>query len=468
MSDTSSSTQCLTFGFVRENIQDIHHWDIIPFDIIGLCHAYYTVPVNIFLFSGNQFGKNINLNGMLCVNVNERKKRHFKVYNPQICQEIVDENKKKLEQEKEAKKKEEEEDEILYWDSDEEDEEEQEQKNDEKKDDDRNPLDATLNEDWNTIKSGYCYTSKIDLPSFVMNKYIELKQFKNDWKNSNLCAIFKCGGRNATFNRITNVSAVIFKANDLNWNKSKDIINAYNISLPPTPIAATVECIYSNHYGLFNIYDGTRDIYRLPFGQFGINVDDETDNNNNLESKWKWLKMSNMKHYHYKGSLCIINNSDNRYSERLFICGGYNDNKCELLDIHNNQYVQISNLLYKVSQAGIKYDYKKSRIYIGGGSRAYSRHKDASVLASYYDVFKDKWMKLPNTVFEHAHHPIVYINDDEPNLLFIAGGDQHNLGPTEYLDIRNNKGKWKVVQDDYQLNKYFDLHHDALIKRLCA
>eukprot|EP01083_Nonionella_stella_P039825 108328_1 len=438
-----SSSQCLTFGFIRETIEDIDGWDIIPSDVIGLCHTYYTVPINIFLFCGNQFGKeDHNLNGMICVNMNEKKRVNFRIYNAQTDKQTP------INEHDDAE-------EILFWSS-------SDSEHDQIKPKHVQTNDATLNTDWNTIKSGYCYASCIELPSFVMDKYTELNDLTH---YSKLCGVFKCGGRiSSTFSRITNVSAMLFRCNDMNWNKREydETIAAYHLSLPSTPIPATVECIYSNYYGLFNIYDGSKSVYRLPFGEIGINSDFDA---------WEWMKMKRMHYTHYKGSLCVINGEGSRYNEQLFICGGYSfdGNKCELLDIHRNVWRKLPHLMYKVSQSGIKYDFCSNRIYIGGGSRTYSKQRNASNLCSFYDVKKNKWYKLPNTNCEHCHHPLLFINDRAPNVLYVAGNDQHDIGYCEFLDLRVNKKRWQMVTDDAQLNYYFKVKKNALIKRLvCA
>eukprot|EP01084_Bolivina_argentea_P109940 196389_1 len=426
--DKNSSVELLTFGFVRQIIEHIDNWDVIPFAVINLCHSYYRVPINIFLICGNQYGKDTKVNGMTCINMNKRKMVNFKINNV-ISSESFSQN----------------DDEKDEYDS-------------KITETFKDTNDATLNEDWNTIKSGYCYTSKIDLPSFITSKYNELYDLRG-----RLCGIFKCGGRIAsTFSRITNVSMMIFESKSLLMNK--DEIEAFWIKLPSTPKAATVECIYSNYYGLFNIYDGTKEIYRLPFGNI------YNDNNDVNYCKWNWMKMKNMNYYHYKGSTAFINDIDGIYNEKLFICGGHNKfgNKCELLDIRLNEWKILPNILYKVSQAGIKYDYCSSRIYIGGGSREYSGQPNSSKTCSFYDIVQDKWFKLPSTNYEHSNYPLVYINDSAPNLLCIAGNDQHDIGQCEFYDLRDNYKKWRNVNDFEQLNNYIKIHQDALIKRLCA
>ena len=93
-------------------------------------------------------------------------------------------------------------------------------------------------------------------------------------------------------------------------------------------------------------------------------------------------------------------------------------------------------------ECGIFYDARDDRLYLGGGQISESDGNITHTI-EWLDMKKEEWNMLPQpTKMQHGNYPVMWIHDYD--LLCIASINVYGNG-LEYIDLRDNKGKWKVL-----------------------
>ena len=153
----------------------------------------------------------------------------------------------------------------------------------------------------------------------------------------------------------------------------------------------------------------------------------------------------------------MIKTNDN--NKKLFVCGGETKiENSELFDFVENKWSSMKGNC-NTYHSGICYDRMSQMVYVGGGRKwKYDyRHTRASYGGIYsYDLTKNKWCELPNTWMDYEYRPNIWVNERNPNLLFIASAKDDSL---EYIDLRQHERYWKVIRSA----KYGKYHDNALV-----
>ena len=212
-------------------------------------------------------------------------------------------------------------------------------------------------------------------------------------------------------------------------------------------------------------------------------------------------------------------------NHKLLIIGGYDGNKTlngvELYSdgdgIHNENAagsIGQKAMNYVRYKPGLYHDKYKQRVYVGGGGHGgykYQSVKNAvfvdeprhhghgwnrrtqyfsypvrtltdkvewpvydenvSKSVEYFDLNKSEWVLIKNNCkYNHAFAPCLWIDDKNPNILYIGGNDGSNkreqqvidyakkygLGMIEWIDIGGNAQKWSLLFDQ-DLNKLYKI-----------
>ena len=96
---------------------------------------------------------------------------------------------------------------------------------------------------------------------------------------------------------------------------------------------------------------------------------------------------------------------------------------------------------WNLVQSGIHCDSESDRIYLGGGM-----YTERAVRC--YDLERDFWSKLPDTVHSHSENPAIWGHD----VLYIAGHSAQDIGYLEFIDLRESASKWMVAPDEMQIS----------------
>ena len=90
-------------------------------------------------------------------------------------------------------------------------------------------------------------------------------------------------------------------------------------------------------------------------------------------------------------------------------------------------------------------------------------HDEASKTLEIFDCGKDKWTPMrPKTNKRHRRYPLVWNDELDPNVVFIAGdissnGRADKLGCIEWCDVRQNKKKFELLFGGQPINHLFGL-----------
>ena len=298
-----------------------------------------------------------------------------------------------------------------------------------------------------TIKyhSAVCQGTNIELPSKISD-LITKKRGKYIDKTHDV--IFLSGGSKHPY----------FLDRDLSDQCHAFIINrdynrVYHWKLPELPGysfwkkgMADHSMIYHQKYGLLTIWSSLNilsfkgDIYENQ--EVGREFKQR-----HIREQWKWRCF---KHIHGVGvgSVCTL------LGDKLFIAGGkdginghqrcsddrYNyaaeHMKCvELLDFEERdehglagKFTKLSDMKFGRWRAGIYHDKDRECIYVGGGDG------NACQRIERYDIIKDKWMNVANTKYAYYHRPLVWVDNGDPDIIYMAS---KGMGERfEVLDLR--------------------------------
>ena len=192
-------------------------------------------------------------------------------------------------------------------------------------------------------------------------------------------------------------------------------------------------CVYENEYGLISFYGGK--IRSLSFKS------DEYLQQND----WKWYGYQQSATYRYFEASCIMITTDD-HKKKLFVCGGSGSlNTSDLYDFVDKKLS--SNKGDSGScNSGICYDRMGQMVFVGGGQKKWWDHKYPrgryGGMRS-YDLMKNEWCTLPNTWNDYEYRPTMWLNESNPNILFIASTKEDSM---EYIDLRQNERHWKVIR----------------------
>ena len=153
-----------------------------------------------------------------------------------------------------------------------------------------------------------------------------------------------------------------------------------------------------------------------------------------------WTKLSPMITPKSGLSCCLFN-------DFIFECGGTNNtsmdyfNTCSLYNFNNNEWKSLKHMNTErgLCNPGIGYDYTKNRIIVSGGF-------ESSKLVEYYELNRDTWINMPNTKYDHAWKPCVFIQKSGIIIIF-GDGYNRNISSSyvEMFDPRSNDNKWCTI-----------------------
>ena len=121
-------------------------------------------------------------------------------------------------------------------------------------------------------------------------------------------------------------------------------------------------------------------------------------------------------------------------SDKLICCGGRNYFKhVDIYDFSTRELCRLSDKNRQSSYSGIYADNMiNHNVYVCGGEMS-------SGAFEYYDIIKDKWIEMSWTKYIHECWPIIWSDDNNPNIIYI--GSIRKCKSFEQIDIRQNK--WK-------------------------
>ena len=261
--------------------------------------------------------------------------------------------------------------------------------------------------------------NSMKLPPKIFNSIGKYNKYnKNDYH-----ALFNISGQSNTM--------YLVHRNEIKQQQS----TAFKWNLPSLQhgIDATV---YDDEYGLLSFiggYENSNDsLCSLSF----------TSNEYQQQNNWKWQKFGgtapNSKRIE---SSCVIMKTDDN-KKKLFVCGGWNGREsADIFDFAENKWSSIEGDS-DAADSGICYDQSKQRIFVGGG-RAIYKNESRCRMVQLYDLSQNEWYNLPKTWNNYWCEPIMWVSENDHNLLFI-GSEMGNC--LEYIDLRENERKWKVIR----------------------
>ena len=238
----------------------------------------------------------------------------------------------------------------------------------------------------------------------------------------------------------------------------KDGSKIYNFPLPDLPFPVLEHNMsFDNKLGLFSI-GGYRKkmgsdfiaiskaVYKLSFNSAIYKKQDFTSSY--LRRQWKWEKVKSMSGPRAAANSVIVQN-------RLFVCGGVSSpmwttrhrNKIatvELLDTEKNEWKKLGNMKNSRYNFGICYSNMKNRVLVGGG---YGIHCGQTI--EYYDFIKDKWSRIAICKYGYYKHPVLWIDEVDPNVVNISSAFLDER--FERIDLRHrSKNVYKDLRNEYQ------------------
>ena len=180
------------------------------------------------------------------------------------------------------------------------------------------------------------------------------------------------------------------------------------------------------------------------------------------ETDLKWNRIGSIPKGRCYASCVMIQNKNDK--EALFVVGGQTQarlytgcNQVHLYEVEpqtNRQSKRGQTLKgCNISRyyAGIEYNGYSQTVYIGGGSSETNSHKSVE----YYEVAKNEWFKLPDTINDYSHYPAIWLVDQ--NILHIGYNDC-----VERIDLRDSKSAWTVIEDSF--TKKFGIKHNSFVQ----
>ena len=194
--------------------------------------------------------------------------------------------------------------------------------------------------------------------------------------------------------------------------------------------------IYHDKYGLLSIGG----VYQPSCYIMDMNID---GNHKNL--KWKKTEGEILPRHSATRDLgyshALLLNDD---ESKLFVIGGVDhqivtqQKWLRMVDFDTDaskHWQKMANMNYCKADCGAFYDKVNHKIYVGGGNGWTGNDvtKGAEIRREYYDVHKNKWYQLPDTDYEHYMKACIWIEKDDPNLLYITS---FGAGKVECIDLR--------------------------------
>eukprot|EP01084_Bolivina_argentea_P104648 187378_1 len=188
----------------------------------------------------------------------------------------------------------------------------------------------------------------------------------------------------------------------------------------------------------------------------------------NNNEKLQWINLKSTIQQRYNPTTVMID----KYN-KLMICGGkdreINLNTAEIYNIDKDEWQQIESFNMNRRAAGMYWnEYKNDEIYLGGGID----NDENGNSVEYYDFHKNKWnlTSIPNTEFAHKLHPILWMDSNNNNILYIAsicGKEQRKSSNScECIDLRICD-KWNSVIDEQLLKNVFGINEDSSTESFC-
>ena len=370
--------------------------------------------------------------------------------------------------------------------------------------------------DINTFKrpvnlAGICYQRNIKIPISI-HDICKQKRAQNNhrYNDNNYNVIFRTGGSIGQTKNYQNIGIASCEAiilDNINKYNTANKMDGYIMDLSPLPSPKYGhELVYSKRYGLLAIggdpVETSRDVLCLAFNSKsekddydpdshvlesvkrsvepdyqidfdlssdgalvkGVLSDDddsyESKSGTNTESSWKQLT-SLPQHGRLKTMGCVIQNG---YKERgVMVFGGRQKltsrslNTCMFHDFDDGKWTDLASFGIGVDALGKYYDINGGRIYMCGFKLG--QDYKAVNICQYYDIKKDKWYSLPNTMVQHSKQPEMWINQDDPKMLYVAD----IVGNMEVLDLRTNQ--WRYTNgfiEQFGIQKQYGAHYKLL------
>lgn len=276
--------------------------------------------------------------------------------------------------------------------------------------------------------TGICHGKGIQLPQYISNKL--------NLSNTLCNIIFMCG----TTKLSKHCSAIILDQyslsrislqNDCTF-KSK---SGYHWNLPSFPkVVSGNDLIFSKKYGLLFIggSDSSKQVHKLSFHNKAY----LTQNN-----QWRWKRLhKNMKYGRLRPSSVMIGDND---TEKLMVVGGINFSNSkslqavEIYDFQIKKWKHLKSMNHQRWHSGIYFDKETDNVYVGGGRKVKKK-------VEFYNIKKNKWYNLCDTILEHKIGPIFWKDKFDDNLLYIASTNGHGI---EYIDLRKSNNGWTTIYE---------------------
>ena len=274
--------------------------------------------------------------------------------------------------------------------------------------------------EWNSDSATY-FSPNVQLPSHILeqNKVID-KPYDIIWQ---------CGGYRNSNNQFNTTAHLIL--ND----------NIKSIELAELPSSQKYSIVFDNinNEHLIAIESDSKNMYQLK-----LNINDATTYN-------EWVLLPPLHQSRYSPSLCLIDNN-----RKLFVVGNIYHSDNDTFEIYDFQTIKWTEYETKkdtnyqqTALHSLAYDgVDDERIYKVGGVLCEDINPSLTNKASYYDLYKQKWHTLPNTLHQHVYMHCAWISN---NCLYSIGDRNNKIHSCEYLDLRVMK-QWENVEDAMQLN----------------
>ena len=241
-------------------------------------------------------------------------------------------------------------------------------------------------------------------------------------------------------------------------------VNAFYMKLPPLPVElGHTASVY--HCGTIVVAGGLgtttqNRIYELPFTSSEISESAEsTKSTKSTETEWKWInsqKITVNERYGVKlqpiegHNILMIGGFENSMASKavdLFSVGN-STNLSDSDSATDSTNLNITEMVKARYKPGCCWESQRKRVVVGGG---YGSKQSSLRSVEYCDLICDKWIEIKHqTLGEHMFSPVVWVDSQQPDIVYIGGreiGDHglKYLEDIEYIDLRDNCGWSKYM-----------------------
>ena len=234
-------------------------------------------------------------------------------------------------------------------------------------------------------------------------------------------------------------------------------IDAFYMKLPSLPVelghtASVHHCGAIVVAGGLGTTDQNR-IYELPFSSSSgpeISESTESSESDDDHPDWKWINSQKVTvNERYGVKLQPIE------GRNILMIGGFeNSMASKSVDVYpigtgnGLNGLSVTDMVKARYKPGCCWESQRKRLVVGGG---YGSKQSSLRSVEYCDLICDKWMEIKHeTLGEHMFSPVVWTDDQQPDIVYIGGreiGDHglQYLEDIEYIDLRDNCGWIKYM-----------------------